>query len=241
MIKIIILSTIILFSSNIMAQGIFSTVGGKAYLGISAGPSFPVGSFGDNNPQNERSGYAKTGYMIELNGGIRLLNLFEISVMGFRNSNGTDLSNLISTLNNDNPGANLTGESDAWAIYGALAGLGISYPLPANFIADVRVLGGYLNTSSPEISLTGDDQGTFMKVEGKTVSSPVYFGSASVRFPISNMLYLNFGFQYIASSAKFKNVQTITSIEGVVTESTTSFDRTMDTWGLNVGLKYFIL
>jgi len=241
MLKIIILSTIILCSLNTMAQGIFSTVGGKAYLGISAGPSFPVGSFGDNNPQNERSGYAKTGYMIELNGGIRLLNLLEISVMGFRNSNGTDLSNLISTLNSANPGANLSGESDAWAIYGALAGVGISYPLPANFIADVRVLGGYLNTSSPEISLTGDDPGTFIKIEENTVSSPVYFGSASVRFPLSNRLYLNFGFQYIASSSKFKNVKTMTSIEGEVTESTSSFDRTLDTWGLNVGFKFFIL
>jgi len=241
MIRIILLSIVVLFSSNIIAQGIFSTVGGKVYFGISAGPSFPVGSFGDNNPTNERSGYAKTGYMIELNGGIRLLNLLEISIMGFRNSNSTDLSNLISSLNNTNPGANLSGESDAWAIYGALTGLGISYPLPANFIADVRVLGGYLNTSSPEISLAGNDPGTFVKVEGKTVSSPVYFGSASVRFPISKKLYLNFGFQYIASSAKFKNVQTITSIEGEVTESTTSFDRTMDTWGINVGLKYFIL
>ena len=241
MIKINILSIIILFSINITAQGIFSTVGGKVYFGITAGPSFPVGSFGNDNPQNERSGYAKTGYMIELNGGIRLLNLFEISIIGFRNSNGTDLSNLIGSLNNTNPGVNLIGESDAWNIYGVLAGLGISYPLPAKFIVDIRVLGGYLNTSSPEITLSGADQGTFVKVEGKTVSSPVYFGSGSVRFPISNMLYLNIGIQYIASSANFDNVKTIISIDGEVNESTTSFDRSMDTWGINVGLKYFIL
>ena len=241
MMKIIILSIVITFSSSILAQGILSTVGGKVYLGISAGPSFPQSSFGDDNPQSESSGYAQTGYMIELNGGIRLLNLFEISVTGFRNSNGTDFKNLVNSINASNPGVNLNGESDAWEIYGFLGGIGISFPLPEKFIADVRVLGGYQNSKSPEISLTGESQDTYVKIEGKTISSPVYFGSASVRYPIANSLYLNFGFQYIASTGKFENVKSTTSIDGEVSESTISFDRTMDAWGLNVGLKYFIL
>lgn len=240
MIKIIILSTVITFSSSIIAQGILSTVGGKVYLGISAGPSFPLSSFGDDNPQSESSGYAKTGYMIELNGGIRLLNLFEISVTGFRNSNSTDFKNLVNSINVSNPEANLAGESDSWEIYGFLGGIGISFPLPEKFIADIRVLGGYQNTKSPEISLTGENQDTYVKIEGKTVSSPVYFGSASVRFPLSNALYLNFGFQYIASSAKFENVNRKISINGEVSESNISFNRSLDAWGINVGLKYFI-
>ena len=126
-------------------------------------------------------------------------------------------------------------------IYGFLGGIGISFPLPEKFIADVRILGGYQNSKSPEISLTGESQDTYVKIEGKTISSPVYFGSASVRYPIANSLYLNFGFQYIASTGKFENVKSTTSIDGEVSESTISFDRTMDAWGLNVGLKYFIL
>ena len=241
MLRIILLSTIILISSNLNAQGILSTVGGKLYIGMSAGSSFPLSSFGDNDPQSERSGYAKTGYLIELNGGIRLLNLFEISVTGFRNSNSTDLSNLVTSINNDNPGANLTGGSDSWEIYGFLGGIGISFPLPEKFIADIRVLGGYQNTSSPEISLTGDNQETYVNIEGKTVSSPVYLSSLSVRYPIFNELYLSAGFQYIASSAKFENVNQKISIDGEISESTISFERSIDAWGLNVGLKYFIL
>ena len=241
MTKIYILSTFILFSLNIMAQGILSTVGGKVYVGISAGPSFPLSSFADDNAQDNKSGYAETGYMIELNGGIRLLNLFEISVTGFRNSNGTNVTNLVNSYNASNPGVVFTGESGSWEIYGFLAGIGISFPMPEKFIADVRVLGGYQNSSSPEISMTGDMQNTYVKIEGKTVSSPVYFGSLSARYPIANALYLSFGFQYIASTGKFENVKTTTSIEGEVSESTISFDRSMDAWGLNVGLKFFIL
>lgn len=239
--KIYLLSILLMFSLNIMAQGMLSTVGGRIYLGISAGPSFPLSSFADDNPQDERSGYANTGYMIELNGGVRLLNLFEISVTGFRNSNGTNITNLVNSYNTSNPGIVFTGESGPWEIYGFLAGIGISFPLPEKFIADIRVLGGYQHTSSPEFSFIGNNQDTYLKIEGKTVSSPVYFSSASLRFPLNKALYLNFGFQYVASSAKFENVKTTTNIEGEVNESTISFDRSLDAWGLNVGLKYFIL
>ncbi|UCH65917.1 MAG: hypothetical protein JSW63_01930 [Ignavibacterium sp.] len=241
MIKIFILLLIISSSVNLIAQGILSTVGGKIYVGISAGPSFPLSDFGDNDPQNERSGYAKTGYIFEINGGIRLLNLFEISISAFRNSNSTDFTNLINSLNDANPGANLTGESKSWEIYGVLGGIGVSFPLPEKFIADIRVLGGYQNTSSPEILMKGIDQDTYVKIEGKTVSSPVYLGSVSTRFPLSNTLYLSFGFQYISSTGKFENVQTTTSINGEVDQSTISFERSMDAWGLNIGLKYLIL
>ena len=239
--RIYVLLAFILFTYNIMPQGILSTVGGKIYVGISAGPSFPLSSYADDNPKDDRSGYAQTGYMIELNGGVRLLNLFEISVTGFRNSNSTDFTNLVNSVNAEYPGFEFTGESGSWEIYGFLAGIGISFPMPEKFIADVRVLGGYQNSSSPEISLTGDNPNTYYKIEGKTVSSPVYFGAASVRYPLANSLYLSFGFQYIASSGNFQDVKTTTSIDGEVSESTISFDRSMDAWGLNVGLKYLIL
>jgi hypothetical protein len=241
MIRVILLSTIILISSNLNAQGILSTVGGKIYLGAAAGPSFPLSSFANDNPQDQNSGYAKTGYIIEINGGIRLLNLFEISVTGFRNSNSTDVTNLANSISASTPGITFTGESDAWEIYGFLAGIGISFPLPEKFISDIRILGGYQNVTSPEINMLSNSTDTYVKIEGKTISSPVYLGSVSVRYPLSEAVYFSFGFQYIASSGNFENVQTTTSIEGDVTESTISYSRTLDAWGLNIGLKYFIL
>ena len=241
MIRVILLSTIILISSNLNAQGILSTVGGKIYLGAAAGPSFPLSSFANDNPQDQNSGYAKTGYIIEINGGIRLLNLFEISVTGFRNSNSTDVTNLANSISASTPGITFTGESDAWEIYGFLAGIGISFPLPEKFISDIRILGGYQNVTSPQINMLSNSTDTYVKIEGKTISSPVYLGSVSVRYPLSNAIYFSFGFQYIASSGNFENVKTTTSIEGNITESTISYSRTLDAWGLNIGLKYFIL
>jgi len=241
MIRIILISTIILISSNSNAQGILSTVGGKIYLGATAGLSFPLSSFANDNPQDQNSGYAKTGYIIEINGGIRFLNLFEISVAGFRNSNSTDVTNLVNSISNSTPGITFTGNSDSWEIYGFLAGIGISFPLPEKFISDVRILGGYQNVSSPEINMLGDTEGTYVKIEGQTISSPVYLGSVSVRYPLSDAIYFSFGFQYIASSGNFNDVKTTTSIEGDITESTISYSRIMDAWGLNLGFKYFIL
>ena len=241
MFKIILLSATLLISTLLFAQGILSSVGGKIYLGASAGVSFPLSSFGDDNPKSSSSGYAKTGYLIELKGGVRFLNLFELSVAGFRNSNSTDVSNLVSSFNSSIPGITFTGQSGSWEIYGLLFGVGLSFPMPQNFIGDVLVLGGYQNTASPEITMTGDVQDAYVKIEGQTVSSPVYLASLSARYPISTSIYLSFGFQYIASSANFDNVKTTTSAGGQPEESTISFSRQMDAWGLNVGLKYFIL
>jgi len=241
MIRIILFTSIILISSNINAQGILSTVGGKVYLGITTGLSFPLGSFADDNPQDQSSGYAKTGYIIVINGGIRFLNLFEVSVAGFRNSNSTDVTNLVNSISSSTPDITFTGESNSWEIYGFLAGIGISFPLPEKFIADIRVLGGYQNTSSPEINMIGDTPDTYVKIEEQTVSSPVYLASATARYPLSQAIYLSFGFQYIASSGNYDNVKTTTSIQGDITESTISYSKTLDAWGLNVGVKFFIL
>jgi len=241
MIRIILFSSIFLISFNINAQGILSTVGGKIYLGLSTGVSFPLSSFADDNPQDQRSGYAKTGYIVEINGGVRLLNLFEISVAGFRNSNSTNVTNLVNSIAATIPGVEFTRESGSWEIYGFLGGIGISFPLPEKFITDVRILGGYQNVSSPEITMVGDHQDTYIKIEGQTISGPVYLGSASLRYPLSESIYLGFGFQYIASSGNFEDVKTTTSIDGEITESIISYSRQMDAWGLNVTLKFFIL
>lgn len=124
------MSLIISTSSNLIAQEILITVGGKVYIGASAGLSFPLSSFADDNPQSNNSGYTQTGYLLELIGGVRFLNLFEISVVGFRNSNNTDVTNLINSVSSSTAGNTFTGQSGSWEIYGFLAGIGISFPLP---------------------------------------------------------------------------------------------------------------
>jgi hypothetical protein len=230
-----------LFASTLFAQGgVFSNEGGKAYIGISAGPSFAAGDYGDDNPNNQKSGYAKTGYNIELSGGIRILNMLEISIIGFRNDNGTDLGNLISSLNQANPGFDFRGTSDSWVIYGAMGGFGLSYPAGSNLFADFKILGGYLNASSPEIMLTTSSSDTYLKIEGSTGSSLVYYFSGALRRPLTKRMHISLGLQYTSASTKFNDVKTISSIDGNIEESTTSLSRAIDAWGLTLGLKYFL-
>ena len=238
--KIVIL--FILFSSLILAQdgGFFSGAGGRAYIDISTGPSFPLNNFGDDNPNNQRSGYAQTGYSVGLSGGIRFLNLFEISVVGFRNAYGTNLDNLIESFNQSNPGAGFNASSDSWEIYGILGGFGLSYPEGHGFFGDVKVLGGYLNSTSPEIMLRTSSEDTYAKIESSTSSSLIYYFSGAVRRVLSDRLHLSLGLQYIWGSADFKNVKTITSIGGNINESTASFQRNMYAWGLTLGLRFIL-
>lgn len=233
---------ILILTSCILPQenGILSNVGGKVYIGISAGPSFPVGDYGNDNPGDGKSGFAKTGYNVELSAGIRILNLLELSIVGFRNENGTDLGNLVKSLNQDNPGINFTGSSDSWNIYGVMGGFGLSYPAGNNFFTDFKILGGYLNASSPEIKLTTSSPDTYVTIEGSSGSSLLYYFSGAIRRPLTERLHISFGLQYTSASTKFNDVKTISSINGEVDESSTSLSRSIDAWGLTLGLKLFL-
>jgi len=239
----ILLHLILFFAllTSTFAQGILSETGGKFYVGVSGGLSFPTGDFGDYNPETQKSGYATTGYKLELNAGLRLFNVLEISALGFRNVNSTDPENLKIKLNAQFPSSNFKIESNDWIIYGGLGGFGISYPLPQKFIIDFKVLGGYLNITSPEFNFTTQNPGAYYKIESTTVSSPVYLTSFGIRYPVLPKLYTQLGFDYLGSTAKFNDVKTISSIEGEVTETTTSYERSLDAWTITLGLKFFIL
>ena len=232
----------VLFTSIIFAQsnGVLSSHGGKAYISIKAGPSFPLDNFGDDNPNNPNSGFAKTGYSIELSGGIRFFNLLEISIVGFRNVNGTDLDKLITKFNQSYPGVGFSGSSDEWITYGALGGFGLSYPAGYNFFGDINILGGYLSATSPVILLNTSSADTYAKIESTTGTNFVTYFSGAVRRPLSERIHLSLGIGYLWGTAKFKDVKTLTSIDGNITESTTSFDRGMNTWEINLGLRYIL-
>ena len=239
--KSLFLLFVLISVQQVMAQGILSQTGGKIYIGGSIGPSFPIGDFGETVPDQEKSGYATTGYKVEVDAGVRLFNLLEVSAVGFRNINETNPDNLKNYLVEQYPSADFNVESDDWEIYGFLGGIGLSYPLPNKFIADIRILGGYMNITSPNISLTTANPGVYYKVESSTTSSFVYLTSASLRYPVLKRLYISLGFDYIGSSADFKDVTTIRSFEGNTVESKASFEQTMDSWALTVGFKFFIL
>jgi hypothetical protein len=229
------------FFSQSFGQGILSETGGKLYIGASAGPSFPVGDYGDADAGSNKSGYATTGYKVEVSAGVRLFNILELTVMGFRNVNGTDPENLKTYLTDLNPAANFNVESDDWIINGGMGGIGISYPLPNHFIADIRVLGGYMDITSPKFYFTTANPGVYYKIESATTSSFVYLTSVSVRYPVISRIYVSLGFDYLGSSADFNDVKTIRSFEGNVVETTQSFEQSLDTWAFTAGIKLFVL
>lgn len=239
--KLLMIFTCILLTVTAVKAQVLSSTGGKIYIGAAAGPSFPLGDFGDDNPKSKASGYATAGYKVELSAGIRLVNIFEVSIMGFRNVNPTDPANLRAAVNSQNPANNYNVETNDWEMYGAFGGLGISTPLPKKFIMDVRVMGGYINIKSPEILLTTPLPDVYYKVEGKTVSTLGYFTSLTFRYPVITKLFALLGFEYLAAIADFNDVKTTSSMEGIVTESTASFQRTLQAWTITAGVKFFIL
>ena len=210
------------------------------YIGISGGPSIPMSDFGSDDVNNSAAGFAVLGSKFEINAGLRLFNILDLSVMSFVNTNGTELDKFIDFANRQNPGYAFSADAKSWSIFGALGGLSISYPVPGGFYVDARVLGGFISIESPEILLRSNVQNTFLEVEGKTTSSFVYLTSAGARYPISDGIHLGLGIEYISAAPEFEDVTTTTNIEGMETKSTTNIDQSMNLFNVTLGFKFFL-
>jgi|SRR4030095_12539235 hypothetical protein len=207
----------------------------KVFLGVNIGPSFPQSDFA-NTDYTVNSGYAKTGYRIELYGGVNVVSMFGISVMGFFNLNPTDPDNLKTKLNADYPGNNWQINSKNWEVIGGLGGLSFKYPMSKKASLHLTLLGGYLSAKSPELNFVSDTN--VYKIESNTASSWSYLTSIGVYYDLGQNVSGTLDFEYLGSRPKFDNVKTSANINGNLTESTTSFIREIAAFNIAIGFKY---
>jgi len=114
-------------------------------LSLSAGPSFPTGTFASNDRLSSESGHARIGAGAELALTYWLNRRFGLvfAAAGQENAIGTFTSL-------PDPGfGNVTIENDPWKIARFLAGGTFSHPLSARLSFDIRALAGLLKTSIP--------------------------------------------------------------------------------------------
>jgi hypothetical protein len=129
--------------------------GKKGYIGISAGPSFPIGDLSSKDSDNASAGWANTGGIFDISFAYKLGNgNFGITALLRGQVNPFDAQAYANELANQFSGVVWSVDTKAWGIGGLMAGGFGSFPVSKKVNFDARAMIGFLTAVSPEITIT---------------------------------------------------------------------------------------
>lgn len=211
----------------------------RGYLTIGLGPSIPLSDFASTNTSNDDAGYAMSGGNLNIAFAYRLGNNLGLTAMFTGTSNPVDVDAIAEDFTESFPNVNWTITADRWRIGGLMIGGFATFPATENLSFDVRVLGGILQSTMPEIRAkaeTGIGNATG-KREEKTVSTSAFDLGFLFRYKLGSSFCLLAGADFISANPKFNDVTSTNSFGG---SSTADIDQSYYTMNINVGLGFLI-
>lgn len=145
--KLLLVLLALLISNVLPAQESGNPVNKKSFLAFHAGPSFPVGAFGSNNPGNDDAGLAKTGYTIAMNYGYQLKSPLAVEASVFYQQYGSQKMVLRLDMGDGTQTIDMT--LDNWHLYGITLGPSLTFTPAKNLNAGLHVMGGVANVRLP--------------------------------------------------------------------------------------------
>jgi Outer membrane protein beta-barrel domain len=188
--KLLLMITVLLISGATMAQGSKGKVT-KSFLAFHGGPSIPVGDFGSSDFNNEKAGFTKTGFTLNLNYGYNFNKHVGLTGAAFYNRFNLDKSAFLQDL----PGVN----ADHWQFYGLTAGPMLNHELSDKVVLDLRVMGGLANANTPKFTYEGTE---VVKEDWKW--TPVFQGGVNLRFNTGGNVFIFTNADYMWMQPEFK-------------------------------------
>jgi len=166
----------------------------KSYIGISSGLSYPLGLFKSTDYNNNKSGFAKKGVVIALDGSFKLYNNLSLTTIfsyqdhgQLNNNDETILSNGYRASYNDYT-STVTG-SNRYTSLALMLGPQYSF-LFGKFTVDARVFGGFiksLSTPQVEVDLTDfDNKFSYFTQYSSSSIKLAYGGGVGLRYNITD-------------------------------------------------------
>lgn len=187
----------------------------KGYIGISAGPAIPVGSFASKNADNSKGGLATTGAIFDVSFAYKLKKNFGLAALLRGQYNPVNVQPLADQVNRDIYGARAYANGDGWSGGGLMAGVYSTYPLnkKATFILEFKTLAGFMNTTSPriDVSVSSPEGSAWVKQHSAVATSFSYLFSAGMRFNTGKRIAFILNADYSDYTPNFKNVKMTTS------------------------------
>lgn len=166
-----------------------------ATLSFTAGPSIPIGSFGESDPLNVSSGMAKMGTSFAATYTHFIQKDFGIAVSFLVNWYETDTL-LFSQGRASKPG-------DNWQMVGFSVGPAFSRSFSKKLEGDFRLTGGFMNVNTPVLTYA------LRTVKKDTKFTPVLQAEAGLNYSIGKKIYLLLNAAYMHMDPKFDAVLTI--------------------------------
>jgi hypothetical protein len=213
--------------------------GDLGYFSFAIGPSIPIGSFGSKDINNSNAGFANVGSKMELNAGIRLTPVVNLNMKGFYSLNGYDESGAINKLTLQQPGSNWKTIGGSWEIYGLLAGLSYSYPITGKFTADLKALGGVMQTSAPAMTFTSNS-GNSLTANKLSSTSFAYQLSFDGAYPLGRLIDLTGSLEYLSSSPALNSSQSFVGPQSgvnIVGSGNSNANQSISIFSMNLGFR----
>lgn len=208
----------------------------RGHIGISFGPSFPVGDLGSKDVDKEGAGWANPGLVGELTFGYTLGN-GHFGLMGIvrGQSNAMDADGFEDELQNIDPTIEWDVEAESWKLGGVMFGMFGSLPVSPKAYFEPRFLLGFMRATSPEYTLNASYMGTsiWVKQSDATAAALAFLVGAGFKFDIGTNVYLLANLDYLGTNPEFKNIE-LTASDG--SRFTDTFSQKMGTFNMSLGI-----
>jgi hypothetical protein len=216
-----------------------------AFIGISAGFSFPMGSFSASNTEFDNSAFAKQGFNIHLiDAGFKIGKTLGASAYYFNSTNNINLEKLAQYRDVDHTLNYVDSKSGNYEIRGLLLGVLISKP---NEIVDIdlKFLFGNASIYIPQTSLTYRNS-VNNEIENY-VFSPTNkngFGvglTGGVRIHLNQYIDLMVNGNYLIFKNEFERIVQLSTNNTATSSYTEVSEITFEVFNLNFGLAFRFL
>lgn len=211
----------------------------KGYIAVSLGPSFPTGDFGSKDVNNNAAGLATTGAIFDITFAQKFGKNLGMTLMLRGQANGVDTQPLVDELYNQSPQASWSADSETWGIGGFMGGLYGSFPMgeSGKVTFDTRAMIGYINATSPQITIYGNYLGTtfWVNTESADAGAFAYLFGAGFRFNLSSHFCILTNLDYLGATPEFVGVATTSSLGDYQTDT---YQQKFGTFNVGLGLGY---
>jgi hypothetical protein len=200
--KLLFMMSVLLISGVVMAQGSKGTMTNKSFLAFHGGPSFTTGFFANTNFNNTLSGFAKTGFNLNLNYGYHFSKMAGITGSVFYSRYNLDKTAIAEIAT----GAN----ADHWQFYGISAGPMLSHEFSKKVAGDLYVMGGPVTANSPKITYDNS-----LALPGTWAWTGMVQAGVGMRFNVGGnfFIYANGDYMYMQPEFKLETFSGILTTE----------------------------
>ncbi|MBL7932760.1 MAG: hypothetical protein JNL60_12700 [Bacteroidia bacterium] len=155
-------------------------------LGVSVGRSLPIGKFASRDLNEDNSGCALNGYMLNANAALKIMDEFGFTVSYVYQFNRFDESAIAKAFNSAYPAGGFTSNATAWKMRGSFFGFVINLSIKKipGLSVKTEVKGGFPLFYQPEISTSGTISGQFISIdsEARPTRAPAFNGSVGLTY-----------------------------------------------------------